>query len=140
MTEQIEAMGKAPEGGSASDPKGKTVKGNEKPKPHKKVDKPQREELAGRVSGQLNEMRGLLKEVGDTLVARLDGDIAALAQYLAGQGLHGDKPVLPPARELETMLSELAALKVKPKKGRVKDLARIESLLESLSKRMPPGV
>jgi hypothetical protein len=37
------------------------------------------------------------------------------------------------------MLADIKALKVKPKKGRVKDLGRIETLLESLSARIPPG-
>jgi hypothetical protein len=38
------------------------------------------------------------------------------------------------------MLAEARALKVKPKKGRVKDLGRIEVLLGSLASKMPPGM
>jgi hypothetical protein len=37
------------------------------------------------------------------------------------------------------MLAEITALRVKPKKGRVKDLRRIEAMLESLGARIPPG-
>jgi hypothetical protein len=35
------------------------------------------------------------------------------------------------------MLANIKAVKVKPKKGRVKDLWRIEALLESLLAQMP---
>jgi hypothetical protein len=36
------------------------------------------------------------------------------------------------------MLADIQALKVKPKKGRVKDLGRIEVLLDSFIRWMPP--
>lgn len=47
--------------------------------------------------------------------------------------------VLPSTRLMAAMLAQIRALKVKPHKGRVKDLARIEALLEALSAKMPPG-
>jgi len=46
--------------------------------------------------------------------------------------------VLPHTPALSTMLADIQTLKVKPKKGRLKDLGRIEALLESLSGRIPP--
>jgi hypothetical protein len=84
------------------------------------------------------KLRPLLKDVGTALLDRLDGELAGLSRSLAGEGLSGDPPSLPPAPILSGMLSDIQALKVKPKKGRVKDLGRIEVLLESLSGRMPP--
>ena len=70
---------------------------------------------------------------------RLDGGLAGLAVWLGGKSLHGERLALPRPPILSAMLADIKAVKLKPKKGRVKDLARIEDLLESLNDRMPPG-
>jgi hypothetical protein len=85
------------------------------------------------------KLRPILKDIGSALVDRLDGELAGLARSLDGEDLHGERPVLPQPLVLIAMLADIKALKVKPKKGRVKDLGRIETLLESLSARIPPG-
>ncbi len=84
------------------------------------------------------KLRPILKDIGTALLDRLDGELAALSRGLAGEGLPGDPPKLPRLPTLSGMLSDIQALKVKPRKGRVKDLGRIELLLESLSRRIPP--
>ena len=98
-----------------------------------------RQELGRQVSEELSKLRPALKDVGTALLDRLDGELAGLARSLDGRGMPGETPVLPQARVLSAMLATIKALKVKPKKGRVKDLRRIETLLESLSARIPPG-
>ena len=130
--------------GQASDADGKRKvsrkragQGGPKKKP-KRPKKPSRRELAQQVSQELVKLRPILKDVGTALLDRLDGELAGLSRSLAGEGLSGDHPNLPPAPILSGMLADIQALKVKPKKGRVKDLGRIEVLLESLSGRMPP--
>jgi len=84
------------------------------------------------------KLRPILKDIGTALLDRLDGELAGLSRSLTGEGLSGDPPNLPRAPILSGMLSDIQALKMKPKKGRVKDLGRIEVLLESLSGRIPP--
>ncbi len=98
-----------------------------------------RGELGRRAAEELLKLRPLLKDVGSALVGRLDGERAGLARALNGGGLPGEPPVLPKASVLAAMLADLQTLKLKPKKGRVKDLRRIEALLDSLSARLPPG-
>jgi len=83
------------------------------------------------------KLRPILKESGTALLDRLDGELAGLSRWLMGEGLSGDRPILPRAPVLFDMLADIQTLKVKPKKGRVKDLARIEALVESLSARIP---
>jgi len=95
-------------------------------------------ELALQVSQELVKLRPLLKDIGTALLDRLDGELAGLSSALAGEGLSGEPANLPPASILSGMLTDIQAIKVKPKKGRLKDLGRIEILLESLSSRMPP--
>jgi hypothetical protein len=100
---------------------------------------PRRDALAAELALELGRVRSALKEASEQLVARLDGELAALTLYLNGHSLEEEAPVLPPARVLSQMLAEARDLKVKPKKGRVKDMGRIEALLGSLASRMPPG-
>lgn len=101
--------------------------------------KPRRDTLAAELALDLGRVRAALKEASEQLVVRLDGELAALTLYLNGHGVEEEAPVLPPARVLSQMLAEARALKVKPKKGRVKDMGRIEALLDSLASKMPPG-
>jgi hypothetical protein len=101
--------------------------------------KASRQEIARQVSQELAKLRPILKDVGTALMDRLDGGLAGLAVWLGGKSLHGERLALPRPPILSAMLADIKAVKLKPKKGRVKDLARIEDLLESLNDRMPPG-
>ena len=108
-------------------------------KKRKSVKKPSRQALSRQASQEMAKLRPILKDIGSALVDRLDGELAGLARSLGGEDLHGERPVLPQPPVLIAMLADIKALKVKPKKGRVKDLGRLETLLESLSARIPPG-
>jgi hypothetical protein len=101
--------------------------------------RPSRQALAGELAQELLKLRPLLREVGTALLDRLDGELAGLTLALDGERRHGEAPGLPSGPVLSAMLRDVKALKMKPKKGRVKDLRRIEILLESLGARMPPG-
>ncbi len=105
----------------------------------KRIRKASRQELGRQVAQELLKVRPILKEIGTALLDRLDGELAGLTLSLDGRGVSGETPVLPRALVLFAMLADVKALKVKPKKGRVKDLRRIEALLKSLSARIPPG-
>lgn len=108
-------------------------------KPAKKAPKVSREELGKQTASEILKLRALLKEVGSAVMDRLDGEAAALGLFLRGDVLPGEKPVLPSARAMKAMLTCFTTLKVKPKKGRVKDLDRIETLMKQLAGKMPPG-
>ncbi len=129
---------------AVADRKRNESKGNAGKKPaakkRKSVKKPSRQALGRQASQEMAKLRPILKDIGSALLDRLDGELAGLARSLDGEDLHGERPVLPQPPVLIAMLADIKALKVKPKKGRVKDLGRIETLLESLSARMPPGV
>ncbi len=111
-------------------PAGKLVKG---------AGKAARQKLGRTVAEELLKLRPVLKEIGTTLLDRLEGEMASLALSLdGGEGLAGETPTLPRSAVLSKMLADIQALKVKPRKGRVKDLRRLEALLESLTARIPP--
>jgi len=48
------------------------------------------------------------------------------------------KPCLPSKKAAELMVKKMAELKIKPKKGRGKDLVRIQDLVEALWVMFPP--
>ncbi len=108
-------------------------------KPVKGAGKAARQKLGRAVAEELLKLRPVLKEIGTTLLDRLEGELAGLALSLdGGEGLAGETPTLPRPVVLSKMLADIQTLKVKPRKGRVKDLRRLEALLESLSARIPP--
>ncbi len=130
----------APKGAEPAAPEGaKAPKKKASAKRTKKAPKVSQADLGKLTAAELFKLRAVLKEVGTSVTDRLDGDIAALALFLDGENLPGEKPVLPRSGTLRAMLACFQDLKVKPKKGRVKDLARIEALLAALSAKMPPG-
>ncbi len=118
----------------AGGPVGKTAGG----KKARRSRKASRQELGRQVAQELLKLRPILREVSAALLDRLDGGLAGLALALDGQDVAGEPPQLPRASVLCRMVADISALKLKPKKGRVKDLRRIETLLESLGARIPP--
>jgi hypothetical protein len=123
---------------SAANPKkGKTTSTRASAKKGKPAAAGARHRLGRQISLELLKLRPVVKEAGTTLLARLDGDLAGLARSLGGEKLHGESPDLPRPPVLSAMLANIKAVKVKPKKGRVKDLWRVEALLESLLAQMP---
>ncbi len=105
----------------------------------KRARKASRREAGRQVAEELLKLRPILKEISVALQDRLDGELAGLTLALDGQDVAGQPPVLPRSSILCNMFADIKALKVKPKKGRVKDLRRIEALLESLAARLPPA-
>ncbi len=147
LVQAKDAPGPAPDQGApadgdnkqAKDPKkvrrsGKGKKGGGASKP-----KVKKAEMGRQVAAELHKLRPLLKEIAANLTDRLDGQLAGLALFLEGEAMPEEVAILPNSRLLAAMLAQIKALRIKPKKGRVKDLARIEALLEGLSAKVPPG-
>jgi hypothetical protein len=85
-----------------------------------------REEL-GR---ELRHLRALVREVGESFILRREGEIEALISNLA---------TVPPAAlrsEAAAWVRGLRGLKLKPAKGRLKDLKGIDDLIKDLAERV----
>jgi hypothetical protein len=50
----------------------------------------------------------------------------------------GVKSRRPSAKVAQTMVAEIRAAKLKPRKGRIKDLVRVQDLLDALGEQLPP--
>jgi len=75
---------------------------------------------------ELRRLRAMFTEIAERYVSNVEGEIAAVIDAVDGKSL--------PAARVERMLEVVRALSVKPRKGRRKDLARIETTAAALRK------
>jgi hypothetical protein len=75
---------------------------------------------------ELKYLRATVRDVGESFIMRREGEIETLLTYLEGLSA---RQVKDDARE---WLHEVRHLKVKPQKGRLRDLKAIDALLEKL--------
>ena len=80
----------------------------------------------------------ILQEVQEHYSVRTNGLLAQMTQVVDPPADARERPVLPSRKAVDRMLEAIQALKVKPKKGRGKDLQRVQDLLESLWVMFPP--
>jgi hypothetical protein len=84
-------------------------------------------EAAACLEAELAGLRSVLRDVGGTFMANLEAEIVQLGSSVAEleKGLKDD-------RRIRQMISEIRDLRVKPGKGRLKDLKRIDTLVDRL--------
>ncbi|HEX9108753.1 MAG TPA: hypothetical protein VF832_16020 [Longimicrobiales bacterium] len=85
-------------------------------------------ELASRV----HELRTTVHRVAELYATRMDGRLAGVERALAGRGHGGRFAAVPRDRVLDRVERELQGLKLKADKGRVKDMARLKELCDTL--------
>jgi hypothetical protein len=92
-----------------------------------------RQQLARELGLEVHALRAALEESLQSFGLRLQGELAAVSRCL-DEGVRGEVgSSLPSSKALGVMLGELRGLKLKPRKGRVKDLARIERAVAALA-------
>ena len=77
---------------------------------------------------ETRRLRAMFTEIAERYVANAEGEIAAVIEAVEGKSL--------PAARVQKMLEVVRALSVKPRKGRRKDLARIETIAAALRKEL----
>lgn len=90
--------------------------------------KPSRKVAGDMLVLELRRLRAMFTEISERYVANAEGEIAAVIDAVEGRSL--------PAARVEKMLGLVRALSVKPRKGRRKDLARIETVVSALRKEL----
>ncbi len=83
-------------------------------------------DYAGELEFELKQLRSQVRDVGENIILRREGEIETLIDYLAQltvAKLKSDVPLL---------LRQLRQLKLKPHKGRLKDMKEIDLLLAHL--------
>jgi hypothetical protein len=77
---------------------------------------------------EIRRLRAMFTEIAERYVANAEGEIAAVIEAVEGKSL--------PAARVQKMLEVVRGLSVKPRKGRRKDLARIEGATAALRKEL----
>jgi hypothetical protein len=92
----------------------------------KKIDRSKSDELRQTLVEELRTLRQTVREAGEGFILRKEGEIEALLSYL--------QEMRPSQVEKfgKSWLRESRELSIKPTKGRIKDLRRIDSLLDDL--------
>ena len=90
--------------------------------------KPSRKVAKDMLVLELRRLRAMFTEIAERYVANAEGEIAAVIEAVEGKSLTGAR--------VGKMLEVVRALSVKPRKGRRKDLARIETIVASLRKEL----
>ena len=96
----------------------------------KKIDRNHSDELRQTLFDELRTLRQTVREAGEGFILRKEGEIEALLSYL--------QEMRPSQVEKfgKSWLRESRDLSIKPTKGRIKDLRRLDALLEDLLSRV----
>jgi hypothetical protein len=89
------------------------------------------------LASELRALHATLNEVVKQFHVRIGGQLAAVERAVAGTGAAAARAVRPPAKARAAMLREVRALKVKPHKGRTKDVVRLAELIGELFGQLP---
>jgi hypothetical protein len=132
----------APKAKRAATPKGGAA---EKAAALKNAQKSEAKKLQKRASlradllRELSQVRENLASSTQAFMAGLDAELARITCVFEGETIPGEPERLPPVRVQACMLQAIRDLKVKPEKGRLKDLGRLADLGERLARLMPQG-
>ncbi len=92
--------------------------------------------LAETLAREVQGLRVALRETLEQYTARVDGDLAAVLARLEGDGA---SPMVPPTATSREALGRIGTTKLKPEKGRAKDLARLQKLTEDIAALIDAG-
>jgi hypothetical protein len=89
-----------------------------------------RDAIMEELAGELRHLRAAVREVGESFILRREGEIETLISHLAAV------PTALLKRESSAWLHEIRNLKLKPAKGRLKDMKGLDELIEGLTDRV----
>ncbi len=98
---------------------------------------PGAESARQQVKQEVRRLRSLLKEITQAYLVRREGEIAALVSWMDDLKLSEDdakKDEQRLKRILEETSKLLSSLKIKPEKGRLRDIRRLHTLVDELHK------
>jgi len=98
-----------------------------------------REDQRAEIVAELHALRATLDEVVAQFRVRAGGQLAEVERGVQGSSPNGAKVAPPTARARAEMLRQVRLLRVKPRKGRVKDIVRLAELIEELVELLPGG-
>jgi hypothetical protein len=119
-------------------PKARAKTARPKPRTNGSNGSRKRTDLAKEVATELKSLRSALDEMMEHYRLRAAAQINELLQAVEGEAtVNGSAAKLPAATVSQRQLELLREAKLKPQKGRAKDFARLDDLLEELVALLP---
>jgi len=94
-----------------------------------------RQKAAAILCAELRALRADLKEIVKQVSLRIDSRVADTLRSLEKKQGPGEPGKLPGAKTTVQMAKKLHALKIKPGKGKLKDIAQIERMVEKIAEK-----
>lgn len=92
--------------------------------------------LAQELVLEIQSLRTTLQESVESYEQRMSAQISEVLRHL--QGPEGEPPHAPAVKTAAAMLRAIRETEVKPRKGRAKDLVRLQELVAQLTEMLPP--
>ena len=96
-----------------------------------------KQKAAAELAAELKKLRATLKEIVKQVSLRIDSRIADALLILEKKQATGEPSALPRAKASAQLTKKLQGLKLKPGKGKLKDIAHICQLAEKIAEKMP---
>jgi len=96
-----------------------------------------KQKAAAELAGEMKKIRAELKEIVKQVSLRIDGQIADTLQVLEKKQTPDEPSALPGAKVSLQLAKKLRGVKVKPDKGKLKDIAHICQLVCKIAEKMP---
>lgn len=96
-----------------------------------------KQKAAAELVSELKNLRAALKEIVKQVSLRIDGRIADTLRVLEKKQAPGEPTALPGAKTSMQLAKKLRGVKVKPDKGKLKDIAHICQLVCKIAEKMP---
>jgi len=96
-----------------------------------------KQKAAAELASEMKNLRAELKEIVKQVSLRIDGRIADTLQILEKKQAPGEPSTLPGAKTSLQLAKKLRGVKVKPDKGKLKDIAHICQLVCKIADKMP---
>jgi hypothetical protein len=96
-----------------------------------------KQKAAAELASELKKLRVAMKETERQMNLRIDSRIAGMLRILEKKPAPGEPGTLPGAKISLQLSKKLRGVKVKPAKGKLKDLAHICQLVEKIAEKIP---
>jgi len=95
-----------------------------------------RDKATARLLDELATLHGVIADTTDNVRLDLESGVVEAERALRGKTVGGKAGKRPRVRDVEASLEAVRALRVRPKKGRIKDLVRLRDLVDELGRRL----
>ncbi len=89
------------------------------------------------VNQELQSLRSNFESIIEKYSLNVKAQIDELLEKLSEKNVEGEQQLLPKKKNLEKVLSKAQKLKLKPEKGRLKDIMKIQAVLDELTLVLP---